>query len=89
MGLGSKRFDVTDATGSTIAISHSNKVEVIVRSSGPDRVFMAWNEPAVDDIGIFLDSGDAIVLNSYKSDADIYFVCATGETATVYFQITN
>jgi hypothetical protein len=89
MGVGTKKYTVSDSTGSTVAITRSNKVEIIVRSAGPDRVFMAWNEDAVDDIGIFLDSGDIMVLNRYKSDADVYFVTAAGGTAVIYFQITN
>jgi len=88
---------VTDATGDTIAIdSEPFRSELIIRN-GPtsDVVYLAFNEDAVANQGIYLEAGDAIVLNSSKQDrktrctADIYMVCSAGETATVYADITN
>jgi len=88
MGLGNKSYAVTDATGGTVAIARSDKREVILRSQGPDRTFVAFNETAVDGLGIYLDIGDTLILDELKCDADIYFVCATGETATIGGQVT-
>lgn len=89
------KISVTDATGGTVAIAKdANREEVIIRNGGADRVYLAFNEDAVDDQGIYLDSGDAIVLSSgdkkwTRATADIYMVCATGETASVYADITS
>jgi hypothetical protein len=89
------KVSVTDSTGGTIGIvSDPNREEVILRNGGADRVFIAFNEDAVDELGIYLDSGDAIVLSSgnqrwARATADIYFVCTTGETASIYADITS
>ena len=90
------KIAVTDATGGTVAIAKdTNREEVIIRNGGADRVYLAFNEDAVDDQGIYLDSGDAIVLSSgngqrwARATADVYMVCATGETASVYADITS
>lgn len=90
-----KKISVTDASGGTVGVAADpNREEVILRSAGPNRVYLAFNEDAVADQGIYLDSGDALVLSSgnnrwTRAIADIYFVCASGETASVYADVTS
>jgi len=80
---------VTDATGATIAIPSSNsRLEVLLRIVG-DRTFMGFNENAVDEMGIFADQNDIITLANNKAASAIKFVCAAGETSTVYVETTN
>lgn len=90
-----KKISVTDASGGTVGIAADlYREEVIIRSGGPNRVYLAFSEDAVADQGIYLDSGDALVLSSgnnrwTRAISDIYFVCASGETATVYADVTS
>jgi hypothetical protein len=89
------KIAVTDATGGTIAIaSDPNREELIIRNGGSDRCYLAFNEDAVDDQGVYLESGDAIVLSSgnqrwARATAAIYAVCTTGETCSLYADITS
>ena len=87
------KLSITDSTGSTISIAkNSNREELIIRNGTlSDRVYLAFNESAVDDQGIFLDAGDALVLTGgvgNRSSSNVYMVCASGETASVYADIT-
>ena len=90
-------INVTDATGGTIGINREPFRDELIIRNGPtsDTVWMAWNEPAVASQGIYLEAGDALILNSSKRDrrsrvtGDVYFVCEPGESATVYADITT
>lgn len=90
-----KKIAVTDATGATVGIAaDANREEVIIRNGGADTVYLAFNETAVADQGIYLESGDALILSSgsgraVRATAAIYFVCASGETASVYADVTG
>lgn len=88
MGLGNKNYPIDDSTGAAPFLAKGNRVEVILRSLGPDRVFLAFNEAAADLTGMFLDIGDVVVLRGQKADAAVYGVCATGESAELGAQIT-
>lgn len=85
MGESSKKFSITDASGDTPTIAaRVGREEVLIRSAGPDVVWMSRNEVATDSQGFYLEAGDALVLTKPLSRSDWYMVCATGETATVY-----
>lgn len=88
MGIGNKNYPIDDSTGATAFLAKANRVEVILRNIGPDRVWLAFNEAAVELEGMYLDIGDVVVFNGLKADAAIYGVCATGETAELGAQIT-
>ena len=89
------KLNITDSTGGTIAIAADpNREEVIIRNGGSDRCYLAFNEDAVDDQGVYLESGDALVLSSgdnrwTRATAAIYAVCTTGETCSLYCDITS
>jgi hypothetical protein len=91
------KLNITDATGATISIAKDpSRDELIIRNGETsDKVWLAFNEDAVADQGLYLSAGDAIVLNSSKKDrktrctADVYMVCGAGETASVYADITS
>ena len=91
------KLNITDATGSTISIAKdADRSELIIRNgTTSDTVWLAFNENAVADQGVYLSAGDAIVLTSSKKDrktrctADVYMVCDSGNTAAVYADITS
>lgn len=73
---------VDATTGGTIAIASSNtREEVLLRCRG-GRVYIGFNETAVAATGIWLDSGDAIVIAQPLCQAAMYFVTA-GATAYI------
>lgn len=88
MGLGNKSYNITDATGATAFLAASNRREVLLRNAGPNTCYLAFNETAVDGLGIYLKIDDSLVLDELKCDADLHAVCAVGETAVLKAQIT-
>jgi len=75
---------VTDSSGSTIAINrYSLRSEIFVRVEG-DNVWLGFNQAAVANKGVFLKAGEPTVIGGIYATSDIYAVCATGESGTLY-----
>lgn len=88
MGTTNKHYDVDDSTGATKQIAaYDRRSQILLRSAGPDRVHFAFNETAVVTDGVFLDIGDALVLDGAMAKRDIYMVCASGEAATIFAEL--
>jgi len=91
------KININDSTGATISIaSDASRNELIIRN-GPtsDTVWLAFNESAVSQQGIYLQAGDAIIFNSSKQDrktratANVYMVTDVGGSAEVFADITS
>lgn len=83
-----KVINVTDSSGETIAIDRKfYRREAILRNDGPNRVWFAFNEEAVSNIGIYFDAGEVLNLSMLKGKGDLYLICSSGEAATVYAQL--
>ena len=68
---------VDATTGGTIAIASSNiRQEVLIRCRGA-RVYVGFNEAAQLNRGIWVNSGDGIVIAKPLCQSDIYFVAAS------------
>lgn len=69
---------VDATTGATIAIASSNiRQEVLLRARGASRIYLGFNEAAIVGQGIWLNSGDGVVIARPLCTADIYMVAAT------------
>ena len=88
--FGAKRFDLTDASGSTPTIPAGQKREIILRNGGSSTVWFAFNEDAQANLGLYLLKDEVMVLDkrSDKSQMDIYMVTGSGEISSVYAQVT-
>jgi len=82
-------YSIDDSTGSTVQIAkYYARNQLILQNASGDNVYIAFNEDATTG-GIFLAEGDSWVLVDELAKADVYMVCATGESATVVSQASN
>ena len=78
---------VTDSGGDTAKISADSRSDVFLRNAGANTVYLAFNATAVSPKGMYLESGDTVFLTGRIASAAIHMVCASGETATVNYQL--
>jgi len=86
-----KKISVTDSTGNTASITKLySRQQVLLKNinSGSD-VFLGFDSEAVYDLGYFMSPGEAVVLDGTFAISDIYFVCDSGETSTIYAQLST
>ena len=84
------KVSVTDATGASALIAADTRDEILLRNAGTNTVYLALNETASDSTGgFYLESGDGLVLTGRAARSAIHMVCASGETATVHYQIVG
>ncbi len=88
MGLGNKSYAISSSTGGTPFLAAGARESVTLRSIGPDRVYLAFNEAATNLLGMYMDAGDVLILDNPKASAAIYGVCAATKTADMAAQIT-
>jgi len=83
-----KRYDITDATGAVAQIPAYDKRETVwLRNAGPNRAYLAFNEPATSVAGFYMESGDVLIVSGVMAKRNIHFVCASGETASIYAEL--
>lgn len=84
------KASITDATGASATIAADQRCEVWIRNAGTNTIYLALNETATDATGgFYLESGDALILSGKSASAAIHMVCASGETATVWYQLVG
>jgi hypothetical protein len=78
------QFDVTDATGNTIAVpAYTQRRQSLLRITG-DRVWVNFNEPAVAGECEYIDAGDSLRFWGDRATANVFLVCDAGLSATAY-----
>ncbi len=83
-----KTISVSSATGGTVGIkAYHYRKQLWIRNVGPDTVWMGLNTTAIADQGFFLEIGDGLIIDGEPASRDFYFVCDTGETATVTAEV--
>ena len=92
MSANSRIFYITDSSDSSPIISASDSREVILRNSGDNTVYFAFNGAVSTDsnlspYGLYIGAGEYITFSKLKADSDIYARCASGETSTLMGEI--
>lgn len=84
----SKVFSITDATGAVMQVaSEQYREELWLRNEGPNTVYLGFNEDAVETKGFYLQIGDALIIAGNMANKDVYMVCASGGTASVFAEL--
>lgn len=83
-----KILAIDDTTNADVSIPrHMWRREATMINDGPNRLWFAFNEPAVAGQGLYADPGQVVNLSRLKGESDLYLGCSSGETASAYVQL--
>jgi len=83
------KFSVSDTGGDTPKISSDPDRDIVMLrvASGGNTVYLGVNDTAVSPDGFYMEAGDAVTISGKIAKAAIFAVCASGESATVNYDL--
>lgn len=77
-----RKWSATDSSSKEIE-RNSRRGKIFIQNFDTDNhVNLGISREAKDDEGVRLYPGDSVTLTGWESKQDIYFICATGKTAS-------